>query len=273
LGGRSLASVHAAFDAQGYIIFEKVLSIPEIEAIRAALAPHMTQTGRNNFEGFQSNRVYSLLAKAPEIFSDLATHPLALSFAERDLGSSCRLSALLAINLLPGETVQGWHHDDSHIDVPLPRPPFGLSAFWAIDDTTEINGATEIIPKSHKWGAEKQSGFETAADGFDAYTQSEPTDFYPDVDHIKAAMPAGSLMLTKGTLLHRGGANRSDKPRLIVTPQYCAGWARQLENMILAVPQEIAATLPRRTRELIGYNLHAPFMGFVNGAHPDRLLD
>jgi ectoine hydroxylase-related dioxygenase (phytanoyl-CoA dioxygenase family) len=58
---------------------------------------------------------------------------------------------------------------------------------------------------------------------------------------------------SKGTLWHRGGANLSDRPRLIITPQYCAGWVRQLENMILAVPAEVAEKLPERARELIGY--------------------
>ena len=47
---------------------------------------------------------------------------------------------------------------------------------------------------------------------------------------------------------------------------------RQLENMCLAVPPEIADKLPERVRELIGYSIHPPFMGHVNGLHPKRLL-
>ena len=85
-------------------------------------------------------------------------------------------------------------------------------------------------------------------------------------------MPSGSLAIAKGTLWHRGGANRSDRSRLIITPQYCAGWVRQLENMALAVPAEVAETLPERARELIGYSIHPPFMGYVDGVHPRRLL-
>jgi ectoine hydroxylase-related dioxygenase (phytanoyl-CoA dioxygenase family) len=188
------------------------------------------------------------------------------------LGRSCLLSALLAINLLPGESVQGWHCDDEQIDVPRPHKPFGVSAFWAIDDTTELNGATEIIPGSHRWGQAEVA--ELPADGGLYGAQAKPTeqDLQPRVDSIKATMPAGSLMIAKGTLYHRGGANRSSASRLIVTPQYCPGWARQLENMILSVPSQVAATLPRRTRELMGYNIHAAFMGYVDGVHPDRTL-
>jgi ectoine hydroxylase-related dioxygenase (phytanoyl-CoA dioxygenase family) len=69
------------------------------------------------------------------------------------------------------------------------------------------------------------------------------------------------LAIAKGTLWHRGGANLSDRPRLIITPQYCAGWVRQLENMTLAVPAELAKKLPERACELIGYSIHPPFMG------------
>ena len=59
---------------------------------------------------------------------------------------------------------------------------------------------------------------------------------------------------------------------MIITPQYCAGWVRLLENMVLAVPPEIAATLPERARELLGYSIHPPFMGYVDGVHPKRRL-
>jgi ectoine hydroxylase-related dioxygenase (phytanoyl-CoA dioxygenase family) len=86
-------------------------------------------------------------------------------------------------------------------------------------------------------------------------------------------MPAGSLAILKGTLWHRGGANKSSTSRLIITPQYCAGWVRQLENMALAVPQRIAVGLPARARELLGYSIHPPFVGYVDGVHPRRLLE
>jgi len=270
LGEHSFDDIYADYERDGYVIFENVIPTDEVERIRAALKPHLTQTGRNNFEGFKSNRVYGLLAKDPKVFSDMVTHPLALAFAERELGMSCRLSALLAINLHPGETVQDWHFDDEQIMVPRPRPSFGVSTFWAIDEMSETNGATEVLPGSHLWGPEQKlesPDLDTGRECADVTVDPQPR-----ADAIKAIMPTGSLMIAKGTLYHRGGANRSDKPRLIVTPQYCSGWARQLENMVLAVPQDVAATLPRRTRELMGYNIHAAFMGYVDGVHPDRVL-
>lgn len=270
LQGRSFDSWRAEFDRGGYLIFERVLSPDKVAEIRAALAPHLARDlkGRNDFEGEKTNRVYALMAKSP-VFAELAIHPLALAFAEAELGESCLLSALLAINLHPGETVQPWHTDDGSVRIPRPRPALGISAFWAIDDTTEENGATEIIPGSHLWDELRIDGAVTPADfahkGADRATCER-------TDAIKMTMPSGSLGIAKGTLWHRGGANRSNRPRLIITPQYCAGWVRQLENMTLAVPAEIADTLPERARELIGYSIHPPFMGHVDGLHPKRLL-
>jgi ectoine hydroxylase-related dioxygenase (phytanoyl-CoA dioxygenase family) len=267
---RSFASCREEFDRSGYIIFERVLSPDKVADIRAALAPHLARDlkGRNDFEGEKTNRVYALMAKSP-VFAELAIHPLALAFAEAELGPSCLLSSLLAINLHPGETVQPWHFDDSGAKLPRPRPALGISAFWAIDDTTEQNGATEIIPGSHLWDGEIIQGAVTSSDF--AHKGADHADG-DRADSVKLVMPSGSLAITKGTLWHRGGANRSDRPRLIITPQYCAGWIRQLENMALAVPAAVAEKLPERARELIGYSIHPPFMGHVDGRHPGKLL-
>ncbi len=270
LNGRTFESRREEFDHRGYLIFDGVLPPAKVAEIRAALAPYLARDlkGRNDFEGEKTNRVYALLAKSP-VFAELAIHPLALAFAEAELGSSCLLSALLAINLHPGETVQPWHFDDGGAKIPRPRPALGISTFWAIDDTTELNGATEIIPGSHLWDGQIVDGTVQPSDfahkGADRDNGERP-------DAIKMVMPSGSLAITKGTLWHRGGANRSDRPRLIITPQYCAGWVRQLENMALAVPADVAEQLPERARELIGYSIHPPFMGHVNGLHPRRLL-
>ena len=285
LNGRSFEDCRAQFDRDGYLVFENVLSDAQLAEIKTALSPYLDQNikGRNEFEGRDSNRVYAMLAKSP-VFADLVTHPLALKFVEADLGEDCLLSACLAIRLHPGETAQPWHYDDSHYRWPRPRPSLGVSTFWAIDAMTETNGATEILPGSHLWADEAVEGAIAAEDfsregrregdpacAAEAASARRTPGARPDA--MKAVMPAGSLMVAKGTLWHRGGANVSDAPRLIITPQYCPAWTRQLENMALAVPPEIAKTLPPRAQELIGYSICSPFMGYVDGRHPKRLLE
>ena len=86
-------------------------------------------------------------------------------------------------------------------------------------------------------------------------------------------MPAGSVIVFMGTLWHRGGANQSVAPRLAITPQYCEPWLRQIENQVLAVPRDMAARYSPRVQALLGYSIHPPFMGYVDGMHPRRLID
>ena len=250
----TLQSELDALTTGGFVVMERLLGAGEIAAIKAALAPHLetTPTGRNRFEGLRSRRVYALVAKDP-VFGDLVSHPRVLRLLDRVLEPNYLLSAALAIHLGPGEDAQRFHYDDGGYHIPRPRPPVGVSAIWALDDFTAANGATELIPGSHRWGDERPADDDSRA--------------------RKMVMPAGSVVVFLGTVWHRGGANTTDRPRLGITPQYCQPWARQLENMALAVPLDVAGRCPQRVQELLGYSIHPPLMGYVNGLHPARLID
>jgi ectoine hydroxylase-related dioxygenase (phytanoyl-CoA dioxygenase family) len=47
---------------------------------------------------------------------------------------------------------------------------------------------------------------------------------------VPMVVPAGACIFFHGTLMHRGGANRSAAPRLALSNQYCEPWARTQEN-------------------------------------------
>ena len=63
-----------------------------------------------------------------------------------------------------------------------------------------------------------------------------------------------------------------DRPRTGIVISYCLGWLRQAENQYLAVPPEIARTLPDELQRLLGYFVHEPNLGCVEGEDPIRLL-
>ena len=261
------------FDDEGFIVFENLISSNEVEEYLNALDPYLKKNikGRNNFEGLKTNRIYGLLDKS-EIFGKMVTNSVVMQFVRDELGESALLSALLAINLMPGETVQPWHTDDGYVHVEMPHPSFGISAFWALTDTNKENGATELLPGSHKWDKSKLAKYikldDYQSEGFLGHNLSEA----PENEKKIIELSAGSLLLTKGTLIHRGGANNSDAPRLVVTPQYCFGWMRQIENMVASVSKESANKLSNEVLELIGYSIHPPFIGYVDGIHPKKLL-
>jgi ectoine hydroxylase-related dioxygenase (phytanoyl-CoA dioxygenase family) len=243
-----------AIRRDGYVVARDLISPREVREIKDSLAPWLQERhfGRNDFEGFRSERVYALLAKSPAI-ARIVDHPTVLAVCDRLLQKHYRLSACLAIQVHPGETLQGWHSDDAYVAIPRPRAMVGVSAIWAFDDFTEQNGAIEVIPGSHLWGAD-----ESAAPD--------------DARAVKVVMPAGSAVLFAGTLVHRGGAHRNNATRLGITPQYCEPWVRQIENMALAVPLELARGYSERIQELLGYDVLEPFIGYVDGVHPKRLL-
>jgi len=245
-----------AIRREGYAVLPGLIAPGEVDEIKASLAPWLRGRlmGRNDFEGFRTERVYALLAKAPPV-ARIVEHPEVLAVLDELLTPHYRLSACLAIQVHPGETPQGWHADDSYVLIPRPRAMMGVSAIWALDGFTEENGATEVIPGSHLWGRDERA---------------EPD----DARARKILMPAGSAVLFAGTLVHRGGAHRGTDTRLGITPQYCEPWIRQIENMPLAVPPELARGYSERVQALLGYDIFEPtFIGYVDGMHPKRLLD
>ena len=242
-------SVAAGLEADGYVVVEGVLSPEQVAATRADLRSVLdrTPTGRNDFEGFATKRVYALFAKT-RAFDGPATDPLLLGVLERVLGP-CQLSAPVGIQIGPGEKAQVLHRDDSIYPLPSPHAEVVLNTMWPFDDFTAENGATRLVPGSHR------SDAPPVEDGV-----------------VTAAMPAGSAMFYLGSLWHGGGENRTDRPRLGVILEYAAAWLRPQENHLLAVPRDVVAGLPKRLQELLGYNIYPPFVGYVDGHHPRRVL-
>jgi hypothetical protein len=236
----------------GYVAVADLLSPAEVAAARADLGRILqaTPTGRNDFEGRATQRVYALFAKT-RTFDRAATGPLLLDVLDRVL-ENYQLSAPVGIRIGPGERAQAMHRDDAVYPLPRPGPPVVVNTMWPLDEFTARNGATRFIPGSHRW----VPGREPAAE--------DPVSV--------ATMAPGSALFYLGSLWHGGGANRTDAPRLGVILEYAAGWLRPQENHSLAVPRDIARNLSPRLQELLGYGICPPFLGYVDGAHPSKVL-
>ena len=243
-----------AIERDGFVVLENLIPKDVVAEIKEDLIPRFEyDSGRNNFEGFKTQRLYAFFEKSL-VCNPLVEHPLILGCLDRIFEPNYLLSQLQAINILPGEAHQPLHPDDAFYRVPRPRPPLGAATIWAIDDFTEENGATMVIPKSHLW---------------DDHLPTEE-----DLTHQRpVVMPAGSVVLFVGTLWHGGGANRSDAARLCVSAQYCAPWCRTQENYSLSLSRETVKKCSEHIQRMLGYSIHPPFMGFVDGKHPKRLLE
>ncbi len=237
----------------GYVVIPNVLQDEEIEQ-RPRRARPASRTRPARPQSVRGIRHAACLLPRREVarFDRLILDPMVLEVTERALGPNFLLTATLAIDLHPGESAQDFHWDDTFYKIPRPRPPVSISTLWAIDDFTADNGATLIYPGSHNWG-------------------DKPPAELPDV--VPAEMSAGSVLVYAGTLVHAGGANTSGSCRLGVSIQYCAAWARQQENFMMAIGTDGARSLAPRLQELIGYSIHPPFMGMIDGRHPIKLLE
>lgn len=258
----------ARLDAQGYTIIPDFLSADDLREVREGLRPFLgTHRGRNNFEGYRTERVYTLVARGA-VFERIAEDARVLAVCEKLLLPGFLLTASQAICIHPGETVQPLHYDDGFYTIPRPRPAISVSTIVAVDAFTAENGGTEVLPGSHRWGdAQVGAMFENFEATYDA-----PADPRLERQLVPAEMPAGACLVFLGTLLHRGGANRSGAPRLAFSNQYCQPWARQQENFFLGVPVERARRMSPRVQQLLGYSIWPPFMGQVTASHPLKAL-
>jgi len=243
----------ATLDEDGCAVVDGLLDTAALAEVRSGLDPVVAATplGRNDFEGFATRRAFSLLAKT-RAADVLVLHPLVRGAVDAVIGHH-QLSVTLAIAIGPGESPQGLHTDDTIYPLPRPHDEVMVSCMWAIDPFTEANGATRIIPGSHRWG----------------------NDEFPPAGEagIPAEMDAGSVLVWRGSTWHQGGANTTDRPRLGVNFEYIASWLRPQENHLVAVPADAAADLPPEVAELLGYNVRPPFHGYVDGRHPRKYVE
>ncbi|MFC9973426.1 phytanoyl-CoA dioxygenase family protein [Spirillospora sp. NPDC127200] len=241
----------AALDRDGYVVLDGLLDDAECERLRAVFTPLLGQDGRNAFEGHRTQRVYSLLSKT-RAADRLVDHPRVLALLDRLLLPDYLLSQLQVINIRPGEDAQLLHPDDGFYPVPRPRAALSVATIWAVDAFTADNGATVVVPGSHRW----------------------PDGRVPEEDDPRAVavMPAGSCVLFLGTLWHGGGANGSDRDRMALTAQYCEPWLRTQEAFTLSTGLDVVREVSEDIRRMLGFSIHPPFMGAVDGMHPKRLL-
>ena len=256
-----------AYDADGYVVLEGLLDDGELREVRDALDTFLSRgpSGRNNFEGTRTRRVYTLVGRGTT-FERLAEHPSIMSIMDELLLPNFLLTASQAIAIAPGETPQPAHTDDSFYTIPRPRPAISVSTMWAIDDFTEDNGATEVIVGSHRWDDDELVNMYHGDDSIGLAPQYR-------AQLRPLTMRAGSCAVFAGTLVHRGGHNRTTAVRTAISNQYCEPWARTQENFSLSIQKAKVAQMSPRLQSMLGYSIHPPFMGQVTARHPRKALD
>jgi ectoine hydroxylase-related dioxygenase (phytanoyl-CoA dioxygenase family) len=245
----SIDAIQAALVARGAVIVEGLIGAELVAAIRreveaplAAADPGMKHLNPaiQFFFGDRTRHLSGMAAVSRSFASEVMIHPVLLGVCDRVLLPSCARYQLNLGHLIargPGAAAQLLHRDELvWVHVPRPHPELQIATMIALVDFRAENGATRVVPGSHRWPPERK----------------------PEPDEIvDAEMPAGSAVIYLGSTIHGAGTNSSaDEWRLGIHTSWVLGWLRTEENNYLAVPPEIAATLPRKAQEVLGYAVH-----------------
>ncbi len=246
----------ARIDADGYTIVEDAigddLTVELRDTIRGLFAELGIEPRGNRAEGFATRRLYNLVPRA-EVCRQLPTHPGVLPLVEELLEEELLLSGTTAMDIGPGERLQGLHADDGLLRIGRPHRPMMATTIWALTDFTADNGATRIVPGSHRNPGHPDPDDESIA--------------------VPAEMPAGSVLVMDSQLWHCGGPNTTaDRWRLGLNVQYVRGFFRTQQNHYLSIPHDQVVDYPPRLRQLLGFELYRGVMGHVDGASPSTAI-
>ncbi|MBV9951980.1 MAG: phytanoyl-CoA dioxygenase family protein [Acidimicrobiia bacterium] len=268
-----IGSLVEALDRDGVAMVEHAIAPELLSALNAEFDGLIdaAQPGTPNhiemlidFMGHKTIRIDGLPGKSGS-FVELLQHPLALGMADHYLLPSCLhylLSTAQLIEIQTEEKVQHLHRDDTawmHQPIPHARdvapgpdaPQLEVIVLYALCDFTAENGATRVVPGSHRWPANRKP---------------------QEHEVVAAEMPAGSAIYYLGKTLHGGGANTTeDTMRRALFLGFSLGWLRTKENFFISTPIEAVREMPKRVQQLLGYETHGG-IGVVDVGCPSVLL-
>ena len=193
------APTRERLDRDGYVPLPNLLSESQVAGLRRRLGELLEAEGdRAGLEVHQeagTDRLADLVNKDP-LFDVCFTDQRLLACVAHVL-SDFKLSSLNARAALPGQGLQALHTEGG--------PVTGLDEFqvcnsiWLLDDFTPENGATRVVPGSHRSGRSPR-------DDLDDVRSAHPAE-------VLLTAPAGTVVVFNSHLWHGGTVNRSDQPR------------------------------------------------------------
>jgi len=129
-----------------------------------------------------------------------------------------------------------WHRDLPYQHFVSSRP-LAINALFCLDPFTIENGATRVLPASHR-----QEAF--------------PSDCFVEAQAATIAAPAGSFIILDCMMFHSGGVNTTEKPRRAVNHVYSIPLIRQQIDLPGALGEHFVTD--GKLRKLLGYDVRTP---------------
>lgn len=242
----------------GCVVIEGLLSTDDIDSLQTEMKDRFKtlKDCNGDFYGRETKRMGTLFTKS-KLFQKMAIFNPIIDVIDSFLLDHCsdyQINLTQAISIGPKEIKQIMHQDDPMFPFLHAGSEVMINCMWAIDDFTEENGSTVLVPNSHLWPR----------------TQSMNLSFenLPPEMVTQGVMKKGSVLIYLGSLFHSGGANQTNERRCGAVISYSLGWLRQAENSYLAYTPEEVQEMPERLKRLLGYFVHQPNLGSVDGIDP-----
>jgi ectoine hydroxylase-related dioxygenase (phytanoyl-CoA dioxygenase family) len=270
--GTDTSAVVDALQEHGTVLIDQLIDEDTVSTINhevddavAAAEPgaKTVNAAAQAFFGPHTKHVSSLAAVSSTFANEVMTHPTYLASCDRILLPQCSRYRLNLGHLIvrgPGAQAQIPHRDeDVWPHFPRPHPDIQIASILALVDFRAENGATRVVPGSHRW---------------DRSRRPEPDEI------VDAVVPAGGAVIYLGSTIHFAGTNSTiDEWRRGLHISYTLGWLRTEENNVLGVPPSVARLLTPEAQALLGYAVHdaiadgGGYLGMVHMRDPMELLE
>jgi ectoine hydroxylase-related dioxygenase (phytanoyl-CoA dioxygenase family) len=198
----------AALDRDGYVPFFDILSTRQLSDFKARLDELVTaeggDAGKEVHQEAGTERLSDLINK-DAMFDVCFTHPRVLAAIAYVLKGDMKLSSLNYRAALPGYGLQQLHVDWN--GAVAPGDFYVCNSIWLLDDFTQENGATRVVPGSHLWEKAPKDAMDDPA-----ATHSE--------EKLLIA-PAGTVVVFNSHTWHGGKLNRTKQRRRALHSYFC----------------------------------------------------
>jgi hypothetical protein len=224
-------SVRERLDRDGYAPLPGVLSPEQLQPLRARvdglLAIEGDKAGLEVHQEAGTDRLSDLVNKDP-IFDVCFTDPRLLACLAHVL-SDFKLSSLNYRAALPGHGLQDLHTEGGRV---TELDQFQVcNSIWLLDDFTEDNGSTRVVPGSHRSGA-------VPPDVMSDRRAAHPSE-------VLVTAPAGTVVVFNSHLWHGGTVNRTTRPRRAMHSYFTRrANGQQLDQKKYVTPETLARLTP-----------------------------
>lgn len=191
-------------DEQGYVVFPGLMDPEWVERLRDSYERIMAEEGElaGTMDGNKEPgaRRPGNLVNQGEVFDLIYTHPKVLAAVHYVLRRAFKLSNFCGRDAMPG-----MGHQAMHVDWGAPleegEPFHAVNTVWLLDDFSEANGATRVVPGSHKWTGPMDRH----------YKFKDKFEKHPQQTLLEASK--GSVAILNLHLWHGGTQNNTAGPR------------------------------------------------------------